>query len=321
MIRPDSDAHAQAGEAARADRQVVYRDPASLKPHPLFAELSFEMEPEDSEKMAELQADIALNGVLEPLLLTPGGIVGGRHRCRAAVAAGVAQVPCLLFPEDRALELIVASLRLHRHFSKLSLAYKSLPISQRYVMGGKTLRSNLPHMKSLRNSLNADSIGVQGGRVEYSVENFCAKWGFSKDVFDQARKVQSRLESLPPGTTMPHRDEPGRRIDPKAWVSLALDLWDMGFQAIMAGLGYAASGKKMRGEELTGQRSKFWEHINENLERSLHGFKRWDQFSAEQKAEVLARVPGWTASLPAEFAKRAWMELSQRRQEFIGGGS
>jgi ParB/RepB/Spo0J family partition protein len=81
----------------------------SLRPHPRNEEIYGGLED------AELTESIRAKGILTPLLITPDGrIVGGHRRWTAARAAGLIEVPVVLFESEDELEILEAVLENNR---------------------------------------------------------------------------------------------------------------------------------------------------------------------------------------------------------------
>lgn len=76
------------------ERELQYRDPNKLKPHP--DNPRGDIDPSDPE-IAQLAADIARRNVIEPLVITPDGTILAGHRRRvASIVAGLSEVPVVI---------------------------------------------------------------------------------------------------------------------------------------------------------------------------------------------------------------------------------
>lgn len=82
-------------ETALSD--VMEIDPADIRENPYQPRKSFA-----EDKLAELAQSVKLHGILQPLIVRPGGsgyeLVAGERRLRAAKKAGLAKVPVIVKP-------------------------------------------------------------------------------------------------------------------------------------------------------------------------------------------------------------------------------
>lgn len=99
------------------------RNVHSLREHPEQPRLDIDT---DSESFQELVASVRLHGVLEPLLITPDGFVlAGKRRRKAAIAAGVKEVPVYVRPigdHESAIEIMLAENMARQSLSPLEEA-------------------------------------------------------------------------------------------------------------------------------------------------------------------------------------------------------
>jgi hypothetical protein len=103
------------GQPAGNAHAVRAVSPHSLREHP-WASLVPNMRPQEFE---DLLADIAAHGILTPIQINGDVILDGRHRRRAAIALGLAQVPVneqTLSP-DESLEFMLKAALLRRHLN------------------------------------------------------------------------------------------------------------------------------------------------------------------------------------------------------------
>jgi hypothetical protein len=79
-------------------------------------------------EFAALVADVAAHGVREPLKVVDRGdgtwlVADGRHRLAAALASGLATVPCIVVPEADVPSIIESAVATRRHMTKGAIAY------------------------------------------------------------------------------------------------------------------------------------------------------------------------------------------------------
>lgn len=84
----------------------------------------------DSE-WSDLLTSVDLEGIREPLRITPAGVVlDGRHRLRAAKQLGLDTVPCLRIETDDEISYMVQAATLRRQLSKSQLACIAVELEQ-----------------------------------------------------------------------------------------------------------------------------------------------------------------------------------------------
>lgn len=101
------------------------------------SELAAEYPPMGRRQLQMLTADIASNGIREPLLLWRGEVVDGRHRLGVAEELGIAaaDIPVERLPDDMALAAVQSLI-----FSK-NMAARHLTAAQRAIMAGRMGRA------------------------------------------------------------------------------------------------------------------------------------------------------------------------------------
>ncbi len=81
--------------------RVVFLPPRSIRPNPAQPRRSF-----DEKALGELTASIAQHGVIQPLSVRRVGggyeLIAGERRLRAAQAAGLSEIPCIVMTMDDA---------------------------------------------------------------------------------------------------------------------------------------------------------------------------------------------------------------------------
>jgi hypothetical protein len=176
------------------------------------------MLPADDPNNLAIVSDIAARGVMEPLQVTPSDLVAdGRHRLRGALLAHLAEVPCIIIPEEQAVEIALRTLLLRRHLSgKGAMAYVGFPLVR--DMYCQLAESN--HLLLNRGHL-ASTMEVGG-----TIEDLAEQLGVSRRTFLQAAKIHALFESDPS-----LRDE---------WEPKILSADDpVGLGAVIAGIGGA----------------------------------------------------------------------------------
>lgn len=106
---------------------IVQRAPRSLKVHPLIRHLP--QWSDQDPRMESLVEDIRSHGILEPLKITSDEkLADGRHRWRAAIAAGLELVPCVVVPDDDLAQVVLSLVIQRRHYTKGQRAYACYPL-------------------------------------------------------------------------------------------------------------------------------------------------------------------------------------------------
>ncbi len=104
---------AESSSAAEAGDGVLYISIHNIRPNPDQPRKTF-----DKEKISELADSIRENGIIQPLIVSRSGktyeIISGERRFRAAMEAGLKEVPCIsrkLTEEQKALFAIVENMQ------------------------------------------------------------------------------------------------------------------------------------------------------------------------------------------------------------------
>ena len=184
---------------------IVMRDPAKLKIHPLRKHF-----PKPDTKMPEyvaLNESVRAGGVLQPILVIVSGemaeIVDGVWRWQAAKDWGFKEIPCIAVNPNAAGWIIAESLICRKQMTRGATAYLMMPIVKEVVQS-----ANLRCIDNLRNSRNSgetelktqcfsnpsnlDSVTVE------SIKTLCVRWGMSDETFRKARLVWLWLNESEP---------------------------------------------------------------------------------------------------------------------------
>lgn len=156
----------------------------SIEYHALLADLPG-LWPDDSPEMQGLIEDVRARGVDEPLIVAEGEdgaylLIDGRHRLRASQLADLLEVPVVVREEAEAADIILGTLVHRRHYLKGALAYLSYPVIafQQMAHGGNR------RSKSTESTLK-------------SAEEICARLGFGRDLYFQAKGVHDFFRRQP----------------------------------------------------------------------------------------------------------------------------
>ncbi len=241
---------------------------------------------DDSPEMESLKKDIEMRGIDQPLIVcaTDGGgetpgyyyLLDGRHRHTAAKLAGKERVPVVVCKESDALGIILGSITQRRHFSKGALAYLCYP-----VIAAAALPKEIYLKKGPKSTESTTG----------NVEELCARLGFSRDLYFQAKRVHEVFAQYP---EMKERFEP------------AILSGESGIGAVLAGIGSSLITKGQprnetnflswdaEGEDLGGKMPKM-------LDTFRKGFSQWDGYDPVAKAAFVSKWREFVSELPEEL--------------------
>lgn len=169
---------------------VRWVDPRDLSPHHLNRAM-----PRLSPGMPEWQAlfdDIRDRGIQTPIQVVNGTkVVDGETRRLVAVAIPLATVPVVDVPEDQGVTTLVEHLCLQKHLTKGQRAYISYHLAK-----GLETESKARRMAKLKKGQSPMPIESASGNIG-DFGTFCERFGFSRDLFEQARKLHAAFEADP----------------------------------------------------------------------------------------------------------------------------
>lgn len=205
---------------------TAYRAPQDLRPDPLIKHMP--RPDREDPRWHAFVSDIADHGVLEALKITKAGVVlDGETRRQAAIAAGIAQVPVEIVPDDQAHSVILRHLGFRRNLTKGQLAYIAVPLL------------DAAFAESARRKKAGPSASTRQ-RVTLSVEDVAEGLGISAQTLRQARQVREAMDAYPDPELWQGQEEPIRLrdlLEPRI-----LDWEDpMGLPAALKAIGYWTS--------------------------------------------------------------------------------
>ena len=159
----------------------------SIAYHPMLESLPG-LWADSSPELAGLVEDVEAHGIHEPLIVVKDPdntdfvlLIDGRHRLRAAQLGGIESVPVIFRDEADAADIILSTLVHRRHYTKGALAYLTYPViaSQAANRGG-----------------DKKSKFTQSTLIP-SVEELCAKLGFSREIYFQAKQIHGYFKANP----------------------------------------------------------------------------------------------------------------------------
>ena len=233
-----------------------------LSVHPAVA-LAWQM-PDDHPRFRSLVESIREQGVLEALKVTEAGeVVDGRHRLRAAGAAGLEMVECQVVPADRVAAIALATLVERRHLvSRGQLAYASYPL---FAAGHREAQER--HAEALRRGAIAGADTGSG-----TVEEFAAQLGISRDLFKQAARLHALFDE-------------NRQLAAE---------WEPKIMAAEDPIGLGAAIAGIRGQEASTDRTPArntalhnWEVAWRNITRPAASWERWSAEEREYASQAL----------------------------------
>jgi hypothetical protein len=171
--------------------KITYRDPVELRLHPLQKAM-----PDPDKASPEWHSFVdALSAAgpegTPPLICTREGLVmdGGR-RWRAAKQLQWTAVPVIERPEHEAASLIVDSLFGQRNMTRGAKAYLALGLLGDWARSSEKRRlENLRH--GVKNGQKPLIFPMPSNSASdpQTIAEVCARWGISRDTFEQARRV------------------------------------------------------------------------------------------------------------------------------------
>ena len=165
--------------------------PAELIPHPMLERMATKWDvldhltkakrPDHAETLAEVRgewaafvADVKERGIIVPikvaLIKAKLTIVDGRHRCKAALEAGLKQVPIERVPEDQALALMESTMIGRQHLTKGQRAYAAIVLHPEVATeGDKREKAG----KAEPSALSAEGLATKFGVSARLIEQAC----------------------------------------------------------------------------------------------------------------------------------------------------
>lgn len=281
---------------------VMMIPPALLEAHPYLDEDP--MLDEASEDWLLLVDDIAEHGIEHPLTVAVKAdaeeddyleidegrtyILGdGRHRLKAAIAAGLTRVPCKVVSESRLLEFILKSESVRKFRTKTAQAWRAAAFCNDLIEESKKARA--------ANARGGDSYKCTECTYR-DLASVARQIGVSVDMLKKARSARFQVQAL---ADRPAREGSGTIRDQ---VNRMIYEEGAGINAISALVKAVKGDEAGKLHSLTDEQKwkKLGQYVAKGWEKSVIHFERWDQFPDEQKRVVYAKVPELAASLPAD---------------------
>ena len=176
--------------------KIVMMNLSELTHHPK-AELG-PMLAEDDPQFLAMVASIRERGLDYPILTdSRNRIVDGRHRCRAAKAAGLTEAPVRFVAEDEAATIVLESLAARRHFSKNALAYLSLTLFDDVFSESRKRRIENLKRGNAHNSPKVGNPALRETQGCKTASDVASAMGFSRDTMILAKKVSDLFADKP----------------------------------------------------------------------------------------------------------------------------
>ncbi|MCX6901719.1 MAG: ParB N-terminal domain-containing protein [Verrucomicrobia bacterium] len=143
-------------------------------------------------------ASIRARGLDYPVLIdSKNRIVDGRHRSRAARAAGLSEVPVRQVGDGESATIVGESLMARRHFSKSALAYLLYTLLEPiFAESRKRSLANLNGQKAQETS-KAEKLGFRGVEGCKTQADVSSRLGISTDVIGLAGKIHKLFKARP----------------------------------------------------------------------------------------------------------------------------
>lgn len=261
-------------------RQVVYRSPAELRPHPLNQSMP-RWNP-DSDEWLSFVADIRRHGIRVPIQITSRHeVVDGETRRLAAQTLGLAQIPCVVVPDEELSETFIRELLHRRNLTKGQRAYLSYRVLESMVATSR--ERGLRRLKRGTEAPGVDSVDAReniGGS-----EAFARSMGFGRDLYFQARRLHEAFAAEP---------ELREEFEPRI-----LDLDDpIGLGACLAGIAGRRSTKdqekRHRADEQMELFSEAWTVLGKR-------FDYWTKLGDDDRRRVVPVLRQTVAAMPYDL--------------------
>lgn len=283
--------------------KIEMRDPLSLKLHPFFEGTYHPMMPKESAQWLSFVEDVRDHGVMEPLKITPDGmIMDGRHRHAAALETMRKEVPCIVLPDGDALMVVAQSLLLRRNYTKSGLALQLAAMADVAASAGKGSRSaNLKNGKSKKANVPPKVDSIDHGKsptLFASLESMSVHYGVSRDLLIQARKVHDFLDQI---GDEPHPSGKGTIRD---WTFDMVYEQEKGFQPVLASLGFWAGGDTHKQSCAPGARSDYARYIETSITKTMDHWTKWDKVKEDDRQRIMGLIPEMVAAWPEDFRRK-----------------
>ena len=246
-----------------------------------------------SPEMSALAEDIQERGIDQPLIVCQVdgddmySLLDGRHRHRAAQAAGLGEVPVIVRPEEDAIGIIFSSITQRRHFGKGALAYLLYPVMCANVQ---------PKEKNLlRGPKSTQSTSGKSSIESTIILDLCVRAGFSRDLYFQAKTLHEAFDKRP---------DLREDYEPRILTG------EIGLGACIAGMaGKVSTEGKHR------QDSSPKQLIEQAFESIQIRFRFWEKLEVDDRRDVQDRAIETVLQLPEEVQESIARAIRLSRKE------
>lgn len=273
----------------------------SMTAHPFLDEDP--MMDEASEDWLLLVDDIAANGIEHPLTVAEDGTVmdsvhyvlgDGRHRLKAAIAAGLREVPCKVVSPARLMEFMLRSESVRKNRSKTAQAWRACPFWHEAVQRNKSGRSKPQNLKNYQCS---SDIAETARTDTLDMAQIARSVGVSTSMMQKVHSA--RYMSLPECADWPAKEA---ECTVREWVNRMIFEQDAGIDVV---IGYI---KGVKGRENSKQHTpdaaekcaRRGEYVALGWGKSFRHLEFWESFPKDQKRIVLDQAPQLAEKLPKE---------------------
>jgi len=150
------------------------------------------MLPENDPAAVALRSSVCdLGRILEPLKVCGGRIVDGRERQRAALVAGLDEVPTVEVAEEEVTTIILHSLLARRHLTKSARAYLAFPLLEPALAASRNRRlANLRPGGSGKRTATPSAVGDTS-------EEMAEQLGVCRRLIFMAREIHKKFNTGP----------------------------------------------------------------------------------------------------------------------------
>jgi len=176
--------------------EILYRDPAELKLHPL--QKVFPEPDQDSDEWGSFVDGLMGAGPdnIPPIIITEAGqIMDGARRWRAAKQLQWRRIRCEERPADLAALLMIESICGQRDLPRATKAYMAVCLQPEFITGAEARRvSNLRQGTKI---VEKPLIFPKPSNLASGIQQLCDRLGFSDETYRRARAVHELFGKKP----------------------------------------------------------------------------------------------------------------------------
>lgn len=273
---------------------VYFLNPHGLREHPLLAAIP--MLDEASPEFQALKSSIRDRGIDYPIIVDENErIMDGRNRARAAAQVS-ASCPAIRRSSHEASEIILSALVNRRHLPKGALAYLTAPIFTEAAEAGRNRR--------LSNLRVGDSRSPIESAIGKTVDQLAAEMGFSRDLFEQARRVRQLFEK--PEEKTFHDGPREVKATFRAWYEPKILNGEISLGGVIQ-----AIGGKVSTEGKTPDKRDLPTLLRRGFVDLKNRFSRWENLEPDTRRELTSEFAAEAATWPEDVRQKVLASLEK----------